>query len=72
MHYITFGLLSLLSGAVMASIIVIMIVPEVRAKKATPDRISQCHDQAGTAQLDNRGVLRRMPDSPEGAALMVR
>lgn len=54
---VTYTLAGLLTTAVQAAAVVALVVPEIRARKATPDRIAACHDKAGTAQLDPRGVF---------------
>jgi hypothetical protein len=45
----------LFSGAVIAGVVAVMIVPEIRARKETPERIAKCHAQEGTARLDANG-----------------
>jgi hypothetical protein len=50
--------LGLLSGTAMASVVVLLLVPEIRAKRETSARIAACHDKGGTARLDRRDVYR--------------
>jgi hypothetical protein len=42
---------------VQAAVVIALVVPEIRVNTDTPDRLAACHDRAGTAQLDRRGVF---------------
>lgn len=48
----------LLSGAAIASVVLLIVVPEILAERETPARIAACHAQHGTAQLDRHGHYR--------------
>jgi hypothetical protein len=49
---------AVLISAVAGLIAAAMIIPDARAKRATPERTAKCHAQRGTARLDARGIYR--------------
>jgi hypothetical protein len=46
-----------MTGIGIACAALILVVPDIKAERRTPERIAACHDRGGTAQLDGRGTF---------------